>query len=192
MKTITQIEKAIERLSNGKHIRNDRFKELIGENSYEEFLTEIEEHKKTSQKPIEIKTYIKLLNKACYYDSLMEKHGGKYANMADSAFEDAWECAREMVQTNHSLSLWFDRSVFNDASSDRSSIPRIIGSRSFFCENKDKKPFARTIREIKLGYLGSKLMELKGSDLGECLGESNEMFIRSKSKKNLDSSGFIF
>ena len=192
MKTIKQIEKAIERLLNGKYIRNDRFKELIGENSYQEFLTEIEEHKKTSQKPIEIKKYIKLLNKACHYDSLMEKHGGKYANMAYSAFEDAWECAREMVQTNHSLSLWFDRSVFNNASSDRSSIPRIIGSRSFYCESKNKKPITRTIREIKLGYLGSKLAELKGSDLDAWLGENNEMFISSKSKKKLDFSDFIF
>lgn len=192
MTVIKKIEKAIERLLGGKNIPNDRFEKLIGEDSYKEFLMEIEELKKPREIPSEIEEYKKLLKKACHYDRLMEKYGGKFANLADSAFEDAWEYAREMVQADHSLSLWFDRSVFNDASSDRSAIPRIIGSRSFYCENKNKKPITRTIKEIKLGYLGSKLAELKGSDLNAWLGENNEIFSRPKRRKNLDFSDFIF
>jgi hypothetical protein len=117
----------------------------------------------------------------------MEKHGGKYAHIADSAFECAWEYAREIVKTDPSLSMWFDRSVFNDPYSAISSIPRVIGSRSFYCESKNKYPVKQTKNYLKISYLSSSSEELRGANL-------DDWVIDHPTLKNIkrDFSEFIF
>jgi hypothetical protein len=193
MKNFKRIEKAINRLVSGAYINNKTFRQLIGEAEYQEYLDEILSLNKPTSKPVEIKRYEKLLTRACYYNALMEKYGTKYANKADSAFESAWEYAREVVEMDYSLSQWFDRSVFDFASSDPTSIPRIIGSRSFYCSSKIKFPVTNLPKkELKITYLCSRLEELKGANLDNWLEEKSHLVVRKKTGRKFNFEKFKF
>lgn len=156
---------------------------------------------RTVAKPVEVKRYEMLLQKACLYYAMMERYSAaipkkpnlakKYANKADLAFETAIEYLREMARCSD-IQMWMDRHVFGDISWDPISIPRVIGSKSVECLNKSKTPYpVITKKNIKILVLQEAIRKLENKTLEEFMVDPLPIPI-SRSRKGLDFSGFHF
>ena len=148
-------------------------------------------------KPKQIKNYEKLLQKGCFYAALYEKISSriprnnslakKCDDLSFSTFEKAIDCAREIVKNDSQLAMWFDRCVYTEANCDISSIPRIRGSRSFYCRDRNRNdPFNPNKADLK-----KYCSKIADSNL-ESFFEWDLVITNRKKRKILNFDDFVF
>lgn len=186
-----KIIKLIEKLRAGKNVSDRALKRTLSANDYQEYQSDLLSYKDKSR-PKELAEYQHKIKLATLSYSKMEKYSAegkrqlaiKYANRAESEFEDAIEYINEMIQSNNEINLWLDRSPSNISDFDPIGIPRIIGSKTSYCLNKNKSPYPKlSVKQIKLMFLES-LIAQPEDELSDQLPFSL--------KKKLDTSGFKY
>lgn len=204
IKMIARVKVLITRLSEGSQVTTRELKTVMTASE----LIELEKSWADEMsmgivdKPSEIVKYGELLKTACMYYGKMEyHHTGRrknarlsriFSDKADSAFERAIEYIRDMVSTDRELAIWLDRDVFKETSYSPIGIPRIVGSNSYECLSRNRKPYrSMTKRDLKISFLEKKLDELKGNTL-EAFMEVESFHIHPKKVRNLDFSSFKF
>lgn len=186
-----KIIKLIEKLKAGKNVSDRALKRTLSANDYQEYQSDLLSYKDKSR-PKELAEYQIKIKLATLSYSKMEKYSSegkrklalKYANRAESEFEDAIEYINEMIQSNNEINLWLDRSTINISDLDPIGIPRVIGSQTAYCLNKNKSPYPKlSVKQIRLMFLESLIAQPK-DELSDQLPFSL--------KKKLDTSGFKF
>lgn len=187
-----RILRLIEKLKAGKNVSDRALKRTLSNKDYQDYQSDLLSYKNKSR-PKELGEYQAKIKLAILSYSKMEKYSAsgkhilakKYANRAESEFEDALEYINEMIQSNNDINLWLDRSPRGISDFDPMGIPRVIGSKTAYCLNKNKSPYPKfTIKEIRLMFLEG-LIEKTKNDLPE-----KSQF--SSLRKKLDTSGFKF
>lgn len=184
-------ESLIEKLKAGKTVSDRALKRTLSNKDYQDYQSELLSYKNKSR-PRELADYQAKIKLAILSYSKMEKYSAsgkhilakKYANRAESEFEAALEYINEMIQSNNDLNLWLDRSPLGIGDFDPISIPRVIGSKTGYCLNKNKSPYPKlSVKQIRLMFLES-LIAKPTDELTDQLPFSL--------KKKLDTSGFKF
>jgi hypothetical protein len=112
---------------------------------------------------------------------------------AHSKFERALEYANEIVCSESSLRLWFDRDPKDAEFGAPGGMPRIITSKSYDNEFRGEKlPFVSSIRDLKLAALSSALDELQGNDLTALAEEKPLWLTTTERPRNRDFTGWKF
>ena len=200
-KKIERIKELINRLNNDHDVTNSSLSRVLSEEEFNHYKKEWDEElaSRKVEKPEVIKIYEKKIKIAILNYTKMERYSlmnGKavlareYAHKAESQFERAIEFLEDHFQSNSDLRLWIDRDP-DGSSLDPISIPRVIGSKSFECQDKRKSPYPiMTKKQLKLTTLEMVLENLLGKD-----DNSQNKFLEptySKKKKVIDTSGFNF
>jgi hypothetical protein len=149
-------------------------------------------------KPLDIKKYEAMVKNALLLNGRADRmHSLKtpahkitaLSNKAESAFLNAFLFLEEAIERDNSIRLWIDRDLENEAW-DPIGIPRVIGSQSFECLQKQKVPFpVLTKRQLKIQMLEAALEVLE-----EKPEEKYEVFpqVHLRSRKELNFDGFKF
>ena len=172
---IDRLKKLISRLEEGGQVTPRDLRALLSKEDLEEIRLAWDEEKSIRElnKPAAIKKYEKLLQKACSYYGLMLKYSSErskneylaqeFSNKGESAFEDAIEFIREAEDKDENIQFWLDRDIYGEIEYDPTSIPRVIGSKTYECQVKRKSPYPlQTKREVKLQVLEEVLKRMTG------------------------------
>ena len=179
---IDRLKNLISKLEEGGQVTPRDLRALLSKDDLEEIKLAWDEEKSSRDlaKPPAIKKYEKLLQTACSYYGLMEKYSSEisrneyltaeFSNKADAAFEYAIDFIREAEDGDENIQFWIDRDIYGEIEYDPTSIPRVIGSKTYECQVKRKSPFPlQTKREVKLQVLEEILKRMVGDFEGNSL-----------------------
>ena len=199
-KKILRMETLIARLEAGESVSNRSLGRVLTEAQMLALEADWLEEKslRKATKPLNIKKYEAMVKNALLLNGRTDRmHFLKtpahkitaLSNKAESAFLNAFLFLEEAIERDNSLKLWIDRDL-KDASWDPIGVPRVIGSQTFECLQKQKVPFpVLTKRQLKIQILGAALdvLEAKPEELCHvpALGHL-------RSQKELNFDGFKF
>ena len=145
-KRLSKLEGIADKLERGENVQNRQLQTLLYENEYTqieaEWQEQLELREKLKDKPNELKRYEEKLREATFnYNraegySNRDKHktAKKFCNKSESLCEDALEILQEILHSDSSFRVWFDRDISfevgGDLSADIVSMPRLVTSRS--------------------------------------------------------------
>jgi hypothetical protein len=175
---ISRIKTLIARLETGETVSNRSLERVLTEAQILALEADWVEEKSLRKvtKPLDIKKYEAMVKNALLLNGRADRmHFLKtpahkitaMSNKAESAFLDAFLFLEEAIERDNSLKLWIDRDL-KDASWDPIGVPRVIGSQSFECLQKQKVPFpVLTKRQLKIQILEAALdvLEAKPEEL---------------------------
>ncbi len=176
---ISKLKLLIVRLESGDNVSQGDMKRALSECAYDNYLRLWGDEKsaRTCKKPDKIRRYQELLTKACIAYHKLDTYSGKrnpklpvlekQRIQVDRTFHAALEFIQEAVSIESNLRTWLDRDPFDEGvlSPDRTSIPRVIGSKSHECRSKWSTPYPTfNKRGIKLWALSKALEDLVGSE----------------------------
>jgi hypothetical protein len=203
-KIIKSITLLLDRLRNNKQVRPEEISKILNKKQ----IAEIEEHweyqksLKTLKRPVAIQKYAEMIRIACFYYAKMEKYhqapvnrvlSKKFSEKADSAFEKALEFIREAIQMDSELQIWLDRDFRDVRGYCPIGIPRVIGSASGECQNKNKHPYpVLSKRELLIEFLEMALYDLQDHTFDEFMTDSYPIETHSSKYRNYDFSEFKF
>ena len=145
-KRLRKLEGIADKLKRGENVQNRQLQTWLSDNEYAQIEAEWQEQlalrETLKDKPSEIKRYEAKLRKA----NLMHNRAESYSNRGnhdaaktcyykcESLCEDALEILQEILHSDSSLRVWFDRDISfevgGDLSADIVSLPRLVTSRS--------------------------------------------------------------
>lgn len=204
IKKIRSISLILSRLRNKKQVRPEEISKALGRDQYAQFKEHLDDQKSLDKvkRPKAIQKYAELVRIACLYYGKMETYSShplksslatKFSDKADTAFEAALEFLREAIEIDGELRVWIDRDVDELAGFCPVSIPRVIGSEHFECQNKSKHPYPKlSKRQLLIEYLEMALYELEDHTLEEFMTDHLPAVMYSKEKRNFDFSEFKF
>ena len=143
---LQKLERIADKLKRGENVQNRQLQTWLSEDEYAQIEAEWQEQlalrETLKDKPSEIKRYEAKLRKA----NLMHNRAESYSNggnhdaaktcyyKCESLCEDALEILQEILHSDSSLRVWFDRDISfevgGDLSADIVSLPRLVTSRS--------------------------------------------------------------
>ena len=145
-KRLNKLEAIAEKLKRGENVQNRQLQTWLSGEEYEqlecEWKEQLELRNELKDKPSDLKRYEEKLkqatfnyNRAVGYSS-KGKHSTakKFYEKSESLCEDALEILQEILHSDSSLRVWFDRDVSfevgGNLSADIVSLPRLVTSRS--------------------------------------------------------------
>ena len=146
IRRLQKLERIADKLKRGENVQNRQLQTWLSDNEYAQIEAEWQEQlalrETLKDKPSEIKRYEAKLRKA----NLMRNRAESYSNRGnhdaaktcyykcESLCEDALEILQEILHSDSSLRVWFDRDISfevgGDLSADIVSLPRLVTSRS--------------------------------------------------------------
>ena len=152
---LAKLNAMLEELKRVKNVQNRRLTTWLTEVEYEGFESDWESQQQIREelndKPDELKRYEDKLKKAIFNYSRAEgystkgKHSTveKFYNSTESLCEDALEILQEIVASDASLHMWFDRGLdFGHGSlvdAQLGNLPRVVTSRSLDRQTSDNR-----------------------------------------------------
>ncbi|MDB2547341.1 hypothetical protein N9X47_00030 [Porticoccaceae bacterium] len=143
---LAKLEGIAEKLKRGEHVQNRQLQTWLSEDEYAqvdiEWQEQLEIREELKDKPSELKRYEEKLKQATFYYNRAEGYSSKGKKVAalsaaakcESLCEDALEILQEIVATDASLQIWFDRNLdFGHGSlidASLGNLPRLVTSRS--------------------------------------------------------------
>ena len=143
---LAKLEAIAAKLRCGENVQNRQLQTWLSEEEYEqleyEWKEQLELRDELKDKPSELKRYEEKLKQATFNYNRAEgysrkgKHttAKKFYNKSESLCEDALEILQEILHSDSSLRIWFDRDISFDVGGDLSadivSLPRLVTSRS--------------------------------------------------------------
>jgi hypothetical protein len=145
-KRLAKLETIADKLKRGENVQNRQQQTCLSEEEYEQLEYEWQEQlelcEELKDKPSDLKRYEEKLREATFNYNRAEGYNSKgkhntaktFYNRSESLCEDALEILQEILQSDSSLRIWFDRDndfeVDGDLSADIVSLPRLVTSRS--------------------------------------------------------------
>jgi len=145
-KCLSKLEAIAEKLKRGENVQNRQLKTWLSEEEYTqleyEWQERLELRGELKDKPSELKRYEKKLKQATFNYNRAEGYSSKgkhntaktFYNKSESLCEDALEILQEILHSDSTLRVWFDRDISfevgSDLSADIVSLPRLVTSRS--------------------------------------------------------------
>jgi len=166
-KRLTKLEALADKLKRGENVQNRQLQTWLSEDEYAqvdiEWQKQLEIREDLKDKPSELTRYEDKLKEAIMMRNRSDAYhrkGKKYAtykldSKCESLCEDALEILQEIVATDASLQIWFDRNLDFEHSSliDASlgSLPRLVTSRSIE-KLRDDSRLVKKI-DVKIGVV---------------------------------------
>ena len=144
MADLAKAQTLLDKLDSGKKVSMRDLRAALGADGVAEYenrwQAELDRRKEFEQKPDAIKKYEALVHEGDFLENRADGAKGnaaiKLRNMAQAKYERAIEYLQEIIKSDGSLRIWFDRNLGFDASTtlglDRDSIARTITSRSAY------------------------------------------------------------
>ena len=145
-KRLRKLEGIADKLKRGENVQNRLLQTWLGTDEYEqleyEWQEQLELRSELKDKPSELKRYEEKLKQATFNYNRAEGYSSKgkhstakkFYNKSESLCEDALEILQEILHSDSSLRVWFDRDISfevgGDLSADIVSLPRLVTSRS--------------------------------------------------------------
>ena len=145
-KRLTKLEAIADKLKRGENVQNRQLQTWLSEEEYEqldyEWQEQLELREELKDKPSDLKRYEEKLREATFNYNRAEGYSSKgkhdtaktFYNKSESLCEDALEILQEILHSDSTLRVWFDRdisfAVGGDLSADIVSLPRLVTSRS--------------------------------------------------------------
>lgn len=145
-KRLAKLESIADKLKRGENVQNRQLQTWLNEQEYEKLGYEWQEQLKLrselKDKPIDLKRYEEKLREATFNHNRAEGYSSKgkhstakkFYSMSESYCEDTLEILQEILHSDGSLRVWFDRDISfevgGDLSADIVSLPRLVTSRS--------------------------------------------------------------
>ena len=145
-KRLAKLEVIADKLKRGENVQNRQLQTWLSEEQYEQFDYEWQEQlelrSELKDKPSDLKRYEEKLKQATFNYNRAEGYSNKgkhstakkFSNKSESLCEDALEILQEIMHSDSSLRVWFDRDISfevgGDLSADIVSLPRLVTSRS--------------------------------------------------------------
>ena len=145
-KCLAKLETIADKLKRGENVQNRQLQTWLSEEEYEqleyEWQEQLELRSELKDKPNELKRYEEKLKRATFNYNRAEGYSSKgkhntaktFYNKTESLCEDALEILQEILHSDSSLRVWFDRDISfevgGDLSADIVSLPRLVTSRS--------------------------------------------------------------
>ena len=145
-KRLAKLEAIAEKLQRGENVQNRQLQTWLSEDEYAqlelEWQEQLELREELKDKPSDLKRYEEKLREATFNYNRAEGYSSKgkhntaktFYNKTESLCEDALEILQEILHSDSSLRVWFDRDISlevgGDLSADIVSLPRLVTSRS--------------------------------------------------------------
>ena len=145
-KRLTKLEAIADKLRRGESVQNRQLQTWLSEDEYAqieaEWQEQLELRGELKEKPSELKRYEEKLREATFNCNRAQGYSSKgkpstantFYNKSESLCEDALEILQEILYSDSSLRVWFDRDISfevgGDLSADIFSLPRLVTSRS--------------------------------------------------------------
>ena len=189
----TRVKELLGNLKSGQEITLRDFKSVLGKDEYAEYeaMWANEKDKRGAIKPKEILLYEKKLREVKLSHARYEKHRINYGSSQNSLkleqhtehlMERLVEFWNDLISTDASLMVWFDRSVIKSLSIEE--LPHIVNSKSFY-KQSDGLLTKRTKKEIKIEILENILNPVQETQL-----EKENLKIGKKKLTKSDFKGF--
>jgi len=145
-KRLAKLETIADKLKRGENVQNRQLQTWLNEEEYKQFECEwkeqLEMRSELKDKPSDLKRYEEKLKKATFNYNRAEGYSSKgkhstakkFYNKSESLCEDALEILQEILHSDSTLRVWFDRDISFEVGGDLSaeivSLPRLVTSRS--------------------------------------------------------------
>ena len=145
-KRLRKLEGIADKLKRGENVQNRQLQTWLSEEEYAqleyEWQEQLELRSELKDKPSDLKQYEEKLKQATFNYNRAEGYSSKgkhstaktFYNNSESLCEDALEILQEILYSDSSLRVWFDRDISfevgGDLSADIFSLPRLVTSRS--------------------------------------------------------------
>ena len=146
-KRLAKLETIADKLKRGENVQNRQLQMWLSEEEYAqleyEWQEQLELREELKDKPSDLQRYEEKLKQATFNYNRAEGYSSKGKNTtakkfydkSESLCEDALEILQEILHSDSSLRVWFDRDISfevgGDLSADIVSLPRLVTSRSF-------------------------------------------------------------
>jgi hypothetical protein len=152
------------KLLDGQHVQNRQLKTWLGDDALKEMEDDWESQKSIrddlASPPAQIEEYKKRLQKLTLLHSRAEHYSHKKRNAAaedmyhqsEALAEELIEYMHEILQTDQSLQIWFDRLPDeNHRGLTPASLPQVINSRSRYNQGGGFSSAKQSKQEVKIG-----------------------------------------
>jgi len=145
-KRLNKLQAIADKLKRGENVQNRQLQTWLNEQEYEqleyEWKEQLELRSELKDKPSDLKRYEEKLKQATFNYNRAEGYSSKgkyytakkFYNKSESLCEDALEILQEILYSDSTLRVWFDRDISfevgGDLSADIVSLPRLVTSRS--------------------------------------------------------------
>ena len=145
-KRLSELEAIAEKLKRGENVQNRQLLTWLSEDEYAQIRAEWQEQlelrQELKEKPSDLKRYKEKLKQATFnynraegYSSKGKRNTAKTSyNKSEILCEDARQILQEILHSDSSLRIWFDRDISfevgSDLTADIVSLPRLVTSRS--------------------------------------------------------------
>jgi hypothetical protein len=145
-KRLSKLKRIAGKLRRSENVQNRQLKIWLSEEEYEqldyEWKEQVELRSELKDKPSDFKRYEEKLKQATFNYNRAEGYSSKgkhstakkFYSKSESLCEDALEILQEILHSDSSLRVWFDRDISFDVGGDLSadivSLPRLVTSRS--------------------------------------------------------------
>ncbi len=161
-----KLEAMLERLKRGENVQNRDLRTWLGDDAYAAFEDQCKQQaefqKEIADKPEAVREYERRLRKAIFAYNKGDAASGRgkhkiaqlNLNRADTLFERALEHLEEIIYSDPSLCVWFDRETVarpeNNVCIDPQRMPRVVTSRSMENSGGGIMSRLRSKRELKI------------------------------------------
>ena len=145
-KRLAKLQAIADKLRRGENVQNRQLQTWLSKEEYEklgyEWQEQLELRNELKDKPSDLKRYEEKLREATFNYNRAEGYSSKgkhstakkFYNKSESLCEDVLEILQEILHSDSSLRVWFDRDISfevgGDLSADIVSLPRLVTSRS--------------------------------------------------------------
>ena len=145
-KRLNRLETIADKFRRGENVQNRQLQTWLSEDEYAqleyEWKEQLELRSELKDKPSELKRYEDKLKQANFSYNRAEGYSSKgkhstakkFYNKSESRCEDALEILQEILHSDSTLRVWFDRDISfevgGELSADIVSLPRLVTSRS--------------------------------------------------------------
>ena len=145
-KRLAKLESVADKLKRGYNVQNRQLQTWLSDDEYAQIEAQwneqLELRSELKDKPSDLKRYEEKLREATFNYNRAEGYSSKgkhttaktFYNKSESLCEDALEILQEILHSDSTLRIWFDRDISfevgGDLSADIVSLPRLVTSRS--------------------------------------------------------------
>ena len=185
-KRLDKLEVIAEKLRRGENVQNRQLQTWLSEEEYEqldyEWQEQLELRSELKDKPSDLKRYEEKVKQATFNYNRAEGYSSKgkhntaktFYNKSESLCEDALEILQEILYSDSSLRVWFDRGfsfeVGGDLSADIVSLPRLVTSRSHEKLSDDSRLTSK--QSVKLAVVERAMYSIGRDTEVSCKGNS--------------------
>ena len=185
-KRLNKLESVADKLRRGENVQNRQLQTWLSEEEYEqieyEWQEQLELREELKDKPSDLKRYEEKLKQATFNYNRAEGYSSKgkhstakkFCNKSERLCEDALEILQEILHSDSSLRVWFDRDISfevgGDLSADILSLPRLVTSRSHEKLSDDSRLTSK--QRVKLAVVERSIHNIGRDTEVSCKGDS--------------------